>query len=115
MSIPKSLCFDLLWILLILLDVWIKVLPKFWKFSSIFFFFQYILFGGSDGKDSMCCAILGFDPRVRKIPWRKEWLPILVFLPGESQGQASLVGYCPWGRKRVENVLVTNTFTVMYF
>ena len=28
-----------------------------------------------------------------KIPWRREWQPILVFLPGESYGQRSLVGY----------------------
>ena len=25
-----------------------------------------------------------FDPRVRKIPWRRAWQPIPVFLPGES-------------------------------
>ena len=31
-------------------------------------------------------------------PWRKEWLPTLVFLPGEFQGQRSLVGFSPWGR-----------------
>ena len=24
------------------------------------------------------------DPWVRKIPWRREWLPMPVFLPGES-------------------------------
>ena len=37
----------------------------------------------------------GFDPLVRKIPWRREWQPTLVFLPGESHGQRSLVGYSP--------------------
>ena len=26
----------------------------------------------------------------------KEWQPTPVFLPGESQGQGSLVGYSPW-------------------
>ena len=26
----------------------------------------------------------GFDPWVRKIPWRRERLPMPVFLPGES-------------------------------
>ena len=26
------------------------------------------------------------DPRVRKIPWRREWQPTPVFLPGESHG-----------------------------
>ena len=40
-----------------------------------------------------------FDPWVRKIPWRKEWQPTPVFLPGESHGQMSLVGYSPWGHK----------------
>ena len=25
------------------------------------------------------------DPSVGKIPWRREWLPIPVFLPGKSQ------------------------------
>ena len=35
----------------------------------------------------------GFDPWVRKIPWKREWLPTPVFLPGEHHGQRSLVGY----------------------
>ena len=30
--------------------------------------------------------------------WFK-WQPTPVFLPGESHGQRSLVGYSPWGRK----------------
>ena len=34
-----------------------------------------------------------------QIPWRREWLPSPVFLPGESHGQRSLGGYSPWGRK----------------
>ena len=41
----------------------------------------------------------GFNPWVRKTPWGKEWLSTPVFLPGESQGQRSLVGYSPWGQK----------------
>ena len=32
-------------------------------------------------------------------PWRREWLPTPVFLPGEFQGQRSLAGYRPWGHK----------------
>ena len=40
-----------------------------------------------------------FSPWVRKIPQRRKWQPSLVFLPGESHGQRSLVGYNPWGRK----------------
>ena len=38
-----------------------------------------------------------FDPWVRKLPWRRKWQPTPVFLPGESHGQRSLVGYSPWG------------------
>ena len=33
------------------------------------------------------------------IPWRREWQPTPVFLPGEFHGQRSLVGYGPWGGK----------------
>ena len=40
---------------------------------------------------------LGFHLWLRKIPWRRKWLPTLVFLPGKSHGQRSLVGYSPWG------------------
>ena len=41
----------------------------------------------------------GLNPRVGKIPWRREWQYTPVFLPGESHGQRSLVGYSPWGHK----------------
>ena len=30
--------------------------------------------------------------------WRRKWQPTPVFLPGESQGQQTLVGYYLWGR-----------------
>ena len=36
---------------------------------------------------------------VRKIPWRRKWQPIPVFLPEESHGGRSLVGYSPQGCK----------------
>ena len=29
----------------------------------------------------------------------EKWQPTPVFLPGESHGQRSLVGYSPWGHK----------------
>ena len=34
-----------------------------------------------------------------KIPWRREWLPTPVFLPGEVLEKNSMVGYSPWGNK----------------
>ena len=45
------------------------------------------------------CRRSEFDPWVGQSPWSREWLPILVFLPGESHGQRNLVGYCPWSCK----------------
>ena len=36
---------------------------------------------------------------VGKIPWRREWQPTPVFLPGEFHGQRSLPGYRPGGLK----------------
>ena len=54
------------------------------------------------GKESTCrWRRRGFDPWVRKIPWRKKWQPTPVFLPGKSHGQ-SLVGYSPWGHKELD-------------
>ena len=45
----------------------------------------------------------GFDPWVGKIPWRREWLPTPVFLPGEFHRQRSLMGYSPpWGLKELD-------------
>ena len=56
----------------------------------------------------------GFDPWVGKIPWRRAWQPTPVFLPGKFHGQRSLVGYCPWGHRRVRHDWATeNTHTVM--
>ena len=31
-----------------------------------------------------------FDPRIKKIPWRRKWQSTAVFLPGTSHGQRSL-------------------------
>ena len=50
-------------------------------------------------KNLPACRRPGFDPLIGKIPWRKEWLPTPVFLPGEFYGQRSLAGYSLWGRK----------------
>ena len=54
------------------------------------------------GNEPACqCRRLPFDPWVRNVPWRRKWQPTPVFLPGESQGLRSLVGYSPWGCKRI--------------
>ena len=41
------------------------------------------------------CGRPGFDPWVRKIPWRREGLPTPVFMPAEFHGHRNLAGYSP--------------------
>ena len=55
--------------------------------------------GGSVIKHQPANAGDVFDPWVGKIPWRRKWLPIPVFLRGEFRGQRSLAVYSPWGHK----------------
>ena len=63
--------------------------------------------GGASDKESACqCKRLkrcGFDPWVRKIPWKRAWQTTPVFLPEESHGQRSLVGYTVHGSQRVRH------------
>ena len=53
-------------------------------------------------KNLLQCGRPRLDPWVRKIPWRREWQPTPVFLPGESHGQRSLAGHSPWGCKELD-------------
>ena len=43
----------------------------------------------------------------RKLPWRRAWHPTPAFLPGESHGQRSLVGYSPQGCKESDTTEAT--------
>ena len=53
------------------------------------------------------CRRHRFYPCVWTIPWRRRWQSSPVFLPGESHGQRSQVGYSPWGPKGVGHDLAT--------
>ena len=60
------------------------------------------------GKESTCQRRRsGFIPWIWKIPWRRKWQPIPVFLPGKSHGWRSPVGYNAWCCKRVRHNLAT--------
>ena len=54
---------------------------------------------GASGKEPTCqsrkCKRCRFDTWFRKTPWQRAQQPTPVFLPGESHGQRSLVGYSP--------------------
>ena len=70
---------------------------------------------GTSSKEPPCqsrrCKRCGFDPWVRKIPWRRKWQPTAVFLLKESHGQRSLAGYGPWGHM-TEDVLHVNSYNM---
>ena len=57
------------------------------------------------------CRRPQFDPWVRKIPWRREWLPTPVFLPGEFDGQRNLAGLPSVGSQKVGHDWMPNAFT----
>ena len=54
-----------------------------------------------------------FDPWVGRIPWRREWQPTPIFLPGEFHGQRSLAGYNPWVSKQLDTAECNNVLHVL--
>ena len=72
--------------------------------------------GDSDCRVCLQCGRLRFDPCVGKIPLRRKWQPIPVFLPGKSRVFRSLVGYSPWGIKEWGTTeWLTHTHTPAFF
>ena len=53
-------------------------------------------------KSTIQCRRYGFDPWVRKMPWRRKWQPTPVSLPGESHGERSMAGYSPCTCKELD-------------
>ena len=59
--------------------------------------------GGSEGKESACnVGDLGSIPGLGRSLAKGNIWGIPVFLPGESHGQRSLVGYSPGSRKKLD-------------
>ena len=48
------------------------------------------------GKNLPAMREMGLEPWMGKIPWRREWQPTPVFLPGEFHGQRGQVDGSPW-------------------
>ena len=67
--------------------------------------------GGASGKEptSQCRRHKrhGFNPWVRKIPWRRAWQHTPVLLPGESHGQRNLAGFSTQSRIKQDMIKVT--------
>ena len=78
--------------------------PPLWPLSDLITSVRTLRFpAGANGKEPTCqcrwCRRHSFDPWVGTLPWRRAWQPTPVFLPGESHGRRSLVGYSPRGHK----------------
>ena len=67
--------------------------------------------GGSLVKNPPTKQECWFNPWFGKIPWRRKWQPIPVFLPGKSHGQQGLAGYDPWGHKKSDRNWQLSTHT----
>ena len=59
------------------------------------------------GLQSMGLLTVGHDFTFTFMHWRRKWQPTPVFLPGESQGQGSLVGCRLWGRTESDTTEAT--------
>ena len=60
----------------------------------------------------MQCGRPRFDPQVGRTPWKREWQPTPLFLPGKSHGQRSLADYSPWDHKESDT---TEGLTLSHF
>ena len=47
-------------------------------------------------------------------PWRREWQPPPVFLPGKSHGHKSLAGYSLWDLKESDTTEYIHTLHIIY-
>ena len=84
------------------------------KPSTSFCHKMYLIWGfpgGTSGKEPICQYRTqkrrGFDPWVRKIPWRRAQQPTPVFLPRAFHELGSLAGYSPWGGKESDTTEAT--------
>ena len=68
-----------------------QFLLSFYILLQLFVDMFYLGLSGSEGKESVCNAgDLGSTPGSGRSPWRREWLPTPVFLPGIFHEQRSL-------------------------
>ena len=86
--------------LALLLFTWLNSKPPLWRILNEIGFPGGTVIVNLPAKCRRCKRCK-FDPWVGMILWSRKQPPIPVFLPGKFHGQRSLVGYSPWGCKRV--------------
>ena len=84
--------------------------------DKVFYTYPECLLGFPGGSviKTLCLQFrrLGFNPWVRKMPWRRKWQPSPVFLPGESHGWRSWWARVQWDCRRVHR---TERLTLLLF
>ena len=66
------------------------------------------------GRESACqCRRCGLDPWVWKIPWRRQWQPTPVFLPGKSHGQEEPGRLLSTGLQESDTIEGQNKYAVL--
>ena len=91
---------------LLLKEMWCSFTAHFHLSRPNFVYYWVDLGGFPRGSDAKAICLQyrrrRFDTWFGKIPWRREWQPTPVFLPGEFCGQRRLAGYSPWGHKELD-------------
>ena len=85
------------------LAMWLKLVTIF----SSFFFFNWNM-------SLPAIQETWVDPWVRKIPWRREWQPPPVFLPGKSHGQGAWRTTVHGGHKEADTIQWLNNNKNIY-
>ena len=95
------------------LEIW----PTFLIFLSLmtkevmYYLIDIGVFPGGSAAKNLPANIGNSSPWVGKIPWRREWQPIPLFLPRQSQGERSLAGYSSWGCRQLVMLLLLSHFS----
>ena len=82
---------------------------------------QYSCLENPMDRGAWWATVQGFEKSQRRLSdfsfthWRRQWQPTPVFLPRESHGRRSLVGYCPWGRKESETTEQLHLLLSFYY
>ena len=84
-------------------------------FQCLIYIFVYICTRGfpvgTGGKESACqCKRCRFDPWVRKIPWRRKWHLVPVYLLEKIQWTEEMGELSPWGPKESDTIEQLSTY-----
>ena len=96
---------QIVWVFALLALAFVIIIKPF--FTEMLYYSHHSIVPPGASRVTQCyriclpCRRCGFNPWVRKIPWRRKWQPTQIFLPGKSQGQRSLVELQFIGSQRI--------------